>query len=165
MATIETFAGKHAFLSNFHPSPMLVTLLGSRWTAATVEHAFQASKILCSLETDDAKRRYALVRVISAETPGRAKRYGRTMHIDSRRWEALAPLVMRSALRLKFEDPILRGLLLGTGEDTLIEGNTWGDTKWGMVNGVGRNLLGEMLMDLRAEIREEESTITLDDLL
>jgi hypothetical protein len=37
---IKAFRGKHAFLSNFHPSP--VVLDGQ--TNPTVEHAFQAAK-------------------------------------------------------------------------------------------------------------------------
>jgi predicted NAD-dependent protein-ADP-ribosyltransferase YbiA (DUF1768 family) len=31
----------------------------------------------------------------------------------------------------------------------LIEGNWWGDTYWGVCNGVGENHLGKLLMKIR----------------
>lgn len=38
-----------------------------------------------------------------------------------------------------------------TGNRELIEENTWGDTFWGTVNGVGKNKLGLILMDVRRD--------------
>jgi hypothetical protein len=35
----------------------------------------------------------------------------------------------------------------------LIEGNTWGDTFWGVCNGVGENNLGKTLMNVREILR------------
>lgn len=43
--------------------------------------------------------------------------------------------------------------LLATGDQPIIEGNTWGDTFWGVCKGVGYNNLGKLIMERRAELR------------
>ena len=45
----------------------------------------------------------------------------------------------------------LREKLLQTGSATLVEGNDWGDRHWGQVNGVGKNMLGKILMHIREQ--------------
>lgn len=40
-------------------------------------------------------------------------------------------------------------MLKATGEQQIIEGNTWGDTYWGTCNDVGHNHLGKILMKIR----------------
>lgn len=66
---------------------------------------------------------------------------------------------MRAVLRAKFtQHPDLLELLLGTGEARLVEAATVDsevNRLWGEVNGVGRNMLGELLMELRAELRDQ----------
>jgi hypothetical protein len=47
----------------------------------------------------------------------------------------------------------LKQLLLATGDKELIEGNTWGDTFWGVCNGIGQNHLGKILMAKRTELK------------
>lgn len=37
--------------------------------------------------------------------------------------------------------------------DNCREGNTWGDTFWGICGGQGSNMLGQLLMDVRAARR------------
>lgn len=65
---------------------------------------------------------------------------------------------MRRVLAAKFTQHLdLRKLLLSTGTGTLIESATVDNDVnrlWGEVNGVGQNMLGKMLMDLRSEMRE-----------
>ena len=39
------------------------------------------------------------------------------------------------------QNPDLKKKLLATGDEHLEEGNTWGDTIWGTVDGVGENRL------------------------
>jgi predicted NAD-dependent protein-ADP-ribosyltransferase YbiA (DUF1768 family) len=41
------------------------------------------------------------------------------------------------------------------GEAPLIEGNTWNDRYWGVCRGTGKNRLGQILMRIRSEIRQE----------
>jgi hypothetical protein len=65
---------------------------------------------------------------------------------------------MRRVLRAKFtQHEDLRELLLGTGDAVLIESATVDNPVnrlWGQVNGVGSNMLGVMLMELRPELRD-----------
>ena len=66
---------------------------------------------------------------------------------------------MAELLDCKFtQNPVLKLKLIETGSKKLIEGNTWGDTFWGMSSrtGKGRNALGQLLMKLRARYQEEE---------
>jgi ribA/ribD-fused uncharacterized protein len=144
---IAMFDGKYAFLSNFYPSP--ITFNGI--TFPTVENWFQAWK------TENPTEFQAIA---TADTPGKSKRLGR--HCTLRKdWEEIKTDVMMRGLRLKFQDPKLRAMLLATGNEELIEGNTWHDNTWGNCvcqkcqNTPGRNMLGMLLMELRTEIRYE----------
>lgn len=64
---------------------------------------------------------------------------------------------MRRVLRAKFtQHPDLAELLLSTGDARLVESATVDNEVnrlWGEVDGEGRNMLGVMLMELRAELR------------
>lgn len=64
---------------------------------------------------------------------------------------------MRAVLRAKFtQHADLGALLLSTGDARLVESATIDNEVnrlWGEVNGVGRNMLGALLMELRAELR------------
>jgi predicted Rossmann fold nucleotide-binding protein DprA/Smf involved in DNA uptake len=61
--------------------------------------------------------------------------------------------VMRKCLSQKFAIPELGTALLATGTAELIEGNSWGDTYWGVCNHAGQNRLGELLMQERSKAR------------
>lgn len=142
MNRITSFDGEHAFLSNFHPSP--VTFEGTIYP--TVEHAFQAAK------TDDPRERAA---VLAQATPGGAKRLGRRLTLRPDWDEARVP-VMHVLVYEKFANhPDLAERLLATGDAELVEGNGWGDVFWGVCRGVGANNLGRILMQVRAQLREE----------
>jgi len=68
---------------------------------------------------------------------------------------------MRAVLRAKFtQHEDLRETLLGTGDARLVESATVDNPVnrlWGEVNGVGKNTLGTMLMELRSELRNEQN--------
>ena len=142
---IIAVSGQYRFLSNFYPA-----------LDSTVEHHFQAAKAADPQEAEW---------VMAASTPGEAKRRGRRVTKRSD-WDEVRISVMRHLLRKKFEAPILRSQLLGTGDRMLIEGNTWGDKFWGAVFEqppghpqsliVGENHLGKLLMEIRSELREGE---------
>jgi ribA/ribD-fused uncharacterized protein len=137
---IDSFSGEWRPLSNFWYAPVMLDGI----TYATNEHAFQAAKTL------DVSER---VRILNAATPGIAKSLGRacTLRPD---WEARKIEVMTDLNRQKYKNPELRSLLLSTGDASLIEGNHWGDTFWGVCNGVGKNYLGKILMSIRDECKE-----------
>ena len=86
--------------------------------------------------------------------PGKAKRLGRkvTLRPD---WEQIKTYTMLLLLRIKFSDENLATKLLETGEQKLIEGNSWGDCFWGVCDGVGENHLGKLLMQVREELKSK----------
>lgn len=138
---IDTFFGVFRFLSNFHPAEVVYD--GELYP--TVEHAYQAAK------TEDPRQR----RLIAASaTPEDAKRRGGMVTLRPG-WDKIKPDIMGELLRFKFSDPQLAGLLLETGDALLVEENWWGDTYWGMVDGRGSNVLGNLLMEIREELRNE----------
>lgn len=146
---IYLFAGPYAFLSNFYPA--IVSLDGVAYP--TVEHAYQAAK------TDNRGLRQ---QILECEHPGQAKRLSHRLRLRSVDWDERKLLVMKSLVRQKFSSDLLRPLLLETRPARLIEGNTWGDTFWGMVKQYdpvdgtpywyGSNHLGKLLMEIREEI-------------
>lgn len=144
---IKEFSGIHEFLSNFWHSPFTHDGI----TYPTNEHFFQAMKTL-----DPTERKW----IASAETPGIAKRRGRTCNLRYD-WESVKDEVMLTGLRLKFSQPQLRIMLLMTGDQELVEGNWWHDNTWGNCSCErchvihGQNRLGKLLMQVREEIREE----------
>jgi ribA/ribD-fused uncharacterized protein len=129
------------FLSNFWP--VQVDFEGILYPS--VEHAYQAAKTL-----DPGEREH----VRGAPSPGSAKQRGRKVTIrpdwdDKRRLS-----VMQGLLAQKFLTEPMRTWLLLTGDVQIAEGNTWGDTFWGVLpNGTGNNHLGKMLMRIRADLR------------
>ena len=147
---IKEFRGKYFFLSNYFDSPIPCELLnGEVMPAQTVEHYFQAAK------TETMEEYKAIAATL---TPGQAKRLGRhvTLRTD---WEEVKEQLMLDALRKKFEIPALREMLLITGDEELVEGNTWHDNTWGNCSCdrckdiEGQNKLGKMLMQVREEIK------------
>lgn len=135
---ITEFQGEHRYLSNFWPAP--IAWCGIRYPST--EHAYQAAKT-----NDRAARLY-----MSRLTAGQAKRYGRTVAIRPD-WEAVKVDTMREIVTLKFSTHAhLAAKMLATGDAMLIEGNTWGDTFWGVCRGRGENHLGKILMSIRSQL-------------
>ena len=141
-AKIAQFKGEYRFLSNFYP--VAVEFEGIMYP--TVEHAYQSAK---TLDMNERKRIAAL------PTPSDAKREGRKLKLRED-WETVKSDVMERCVRYKFtHDAELRERLLATGDAILEEGNDWGDRVWGVVNGVGENRLGKILMKVREELRSK----------
>jgi ribA/ribD-fused uncharacterized protein len=138
-APITEFRGKYRFLSNFYAARV-------EWDGVgypTVEHAFQAAK------TTDPQARE---RIRGAETPGAAKAMGRRVPLRPD-WDAVKVDIMRELLFKKFQDLDLAAALYATEDVPLVEGNWWGDTFWGVCQGRGENMLGKLLMEVRATLR------------
>lgn len=142
---IDRFDGAYRFLSNFY----MIDVEMDGYTYRSVEHAFQAAKTL------DPTKRSVIAR---AHTPGLAKKLGRAVALRPD-WNDVRETIMRQLVVDKFGYEDMAARLLETGERELIEGNTWGDTFWGMhfpkrgKHGIGENRLGKILMDVRKEIR------------
>lgn len=137
---IDSFDGKYAFLSNFYPAT--VEYGGIKYQNS--EAAYQAQKTI----DDTVMRRFATL------SPEAAKRMGRSIQLRPD-WEQVKDDIMLNVCRCKFrQHPDLARELVETGNEELIEGNTWDDTCWGVCNGVGENRLGKILMRIRDELRK-----------
>lgn len=135
---IGEFKGEFYFLSNFYESD--VTYGGI--TYRNNEAAFQAQK------TTNKFIRMKFHQL----NPSDAKKLGRQVQLRED-WEQIKDQVMYEICKAKFEqNPDLRAKLLATGDEILVEGNTWGDRIWGAVYGVGENRLGRILMRVRSEL-------------
>ena len=127
---INSFFGEYRFLSNFFIEP----------DGTHVEGEYQSAKS-CPPRTELLKL-----------SPGQAKAAGRRSKLRPN-WEYVKQSIMYNLVRGKFADhPTLADALVYTGDAELIEGNHWGDTFWGVCNGVGENQLGKILMEVREHL-------------
>ena len=144
MRVIEFYKVKEQFgcFSNFAAYP--VELDGKVWP--TSEHYFQAQKF-AGTEFEEEIRR--------AGSPMIAARMGRDRSKPLRAdWERVRDEVMRRAVLAKFtQHAELRDTLLRTGDAMLVE-HTRNDSYWGDGgDGRGRNMLGQILVSVREELR------------
>lgn len=142
---IDSFRGDFGFLSNFFESSIWIN--GERYPS--VEHAYQAAKA-----GDEVTKKM----IREAKTPGIAKKLGQSCQLPYD-WDNKKVAVMRELVREKFKNPLLRSLLLATGDAELIEGNTRNDCFWGVCRGSGQNWLGKILMEVREECKREEGVV------
>ena len=158
--TTEGFRGEYFFLSNFYASPITVEFEGESFTFATGEHVFQGMKVRAALRPDENE--FMLRQLEHAQTPAKAKYWGRSLRIDIKRWDAMAQKCMRRTLQLKFEQhPDLAQKLVATGQLQLVEYNDWHDQLWGKdsVTREEQNLLGKMLMQLREDLQRSSPSL------
>jgi N-glycosidase YbiA len=133
----------YGYFSNF--SLHSIDLGGQHWL--TVEHYYQAQKFVGS------ELECLIPKIRSATTPELAAAIGREPHhLPSTDWPQRKLAVMEKALRQKFTAHLeLRQLLLNTGTTTIIEDSPV-DYFWGCgLDRSGKNHLGEILMQIRAE--------------
>ncbi len=137
---INSFNGEYRFLSNFWPCTVIYEGLEFN----CVEAAFVAAKT-----TDIEKRRH----IQALKSPGECKKFGRKIKLREN-WDKIKIEIMNDLLKQKFaKGSQLGDMLVKTRDMHLIEGNTWGDTFWGVCYGVGQNVLGLMLMEIRNSIK------------
>ena len=136
---ITLFRNDHFFLSNFYPCH--VEYEGQIYPSA--EHAYQAAKSLDWKEREEIRK---------AATAREAKSLGRRLTLRPD-WLQIRDSAMSDILESKFSDSNFKKMLLNTGNEFLVEGNSWSDEYWGAVettNGWrGQNKLGELLMSIR----------------
>lgn len=137
--SVGPFRGQWLFLSNFFP----VEIESGGVTYPSLEHAFQAAKMVSKGDRE---------RVRLAPTPGQARRLARSLR-QRRDWDEVQEEVMLELLRRKFMHAELMRELLRTDDRPLVEMNDWGDTFWGVCDGVGLNRLGRLLEQVRHEMR------------
>jgi len=136
---------EYGCFSNFAAYP--VEIRGQVWP--TSEHFFQAQKFAGS-QHEEAIR--------SVKSPMIAARIGRNRSKPIRPdWEQVKDDIMREAVRSKFsQHRDLREILLATGDALIVE-HTKNDSYWGDGgDGSGRNMLGRILAEVRAELRRSQ---------
>lgn len=143
MNKINSFKGKHSFLSNFYYAPIPYR----EFKPDSVEVAYQASKC------DDYEDMVMILHMNSRD----AKITGKRIKLRED-WDDIKIPVMRKLVARKFEIYSgLRQLLIMTHPLILEEGNTWQDTFWGidLLTEEGENHLGKILMEIREGWRND----------
>lgn len=141
---ILEFQGQHRWLSNFWPC--VVELEGMQFQS--VEAAYVAAKTTCMITRKEIQQ---------LASAGDCKRYGRKLKLRPD-WEEVKLEIMRQLLQQKFaKGSDLAIKLLKTGDCKIIEGNSWGDTFWGVCRGVGSNHLGNLIMVIRSQLKENKN--------
>ena len=126
-------------------------------TYPSVENAYVAAKI-GAVPPPEGKApstplEQAAVELLTCK-PGNAKRIGKRFPMVAG-WDGFKLDVMRTLVTQKFAKEPLRSMLLITGDEELVENNSWNDTWWGVCRGVGENNLGKLLMTLRSGLRQD----------
>jgi ribA/ribD-fused uncharacterized protein len=127
--------------SNFAAFPIEID--GRTWL--TSEHYFQAQKFVGTEHEE-------LIR--TTPSPMTVAKIGRDRKRPLRAdWEEVKDGIMRKAVRAKFEQhPRLAAMLIETGDAEIVE-HTQNDAYWGDGgDGQGVNRLGQILMQVRAEL-------------
>ncbi len=164
---ITDFRGPHRWLSNFH----LANIVFEGEIYPSSEHAYQAAKADCVgtsalfpepstaglAACDEERARFREPGLTCRD----AKRLGSAIRLRWD-WDDVRLGIMETILRDKFSRHAdLQRLLLETGDEVLVEGNSWGDRYWGVSppppEGTGDNHLGRLLMQIRRELRETDT--------
>ncbi|GLS86134.1 hypothetical protein GCM10010873_11080 [Cypionkella aquatica] len=169
---LQTYQLKISFrgtsLSNFYEIPTV----RSRSLYASVEHAYQAAKFPPNaLERVGDKEIHRINSRLASRgvtvtkeslpslfegpelTAGASKIAANELRImgyvrDD--WDYVKLRIMTELLIQKFSNDSAYRLLQETAPKYLVEGNDWGDTYWGFTDGRGRNFLGRLIMQIRA---------------
>ncbi len=122
-------------------------------TFPTAEHAYQAAK---------ARKPEVKAWLMAAPSPALLAMAAHGLYYwdVSEGWSTKKFERMRRVLQAKFEQhDDLRTLLLSTGDRRLVETATVDspvNRLWGEVNGVGKNMLGVLLMEVRSELSKSK---------
>ena len=144
---IKMFSGEWSKFSNF--TPVIIHFEGLKYPS--VEHAFVAAK---SLDLNFRKT----ISELAETKAGLAKSLGRKCVLRSD-WDIIKIATMKHFLSQKFSYDEFKTLLLSTGDVNITEGNYWHDNFWGNCfckkceNKPGQNILGNLLMKIRKELK------------
>lgn len=122
----------------------------------TAEHAYQAGK---------ARKEAVRDWILSAPTPSLVAMAAHGLYTwdITPNWSKLKFERMREVLKAKYtQHDDLKFLLLSTGEKRLVEScrtDNLVNRTWGEVNGKGKNMLGVLLMEVRAALRQEGAPV------
>ena len=154
MAYTKKFSGKLAFLSNMHVLTNPIEFDGVEYY--TVEHAYQVARTL-DLEWRE--------KIAACGTPYAAKTLAKQAPTRPN-WLVIRVGLMDDLVQQKFRNnPDLMELICSIPDEDIVEENSWGDTFWGVCNGVGTDWLGYILRNIKHsnydDAPEDELTITV----
>lgn len=142
---------EHSFLSNLFEEKFLYR----QRCYDSAEHAFQAAK--CLKKSDKKK-------ICNIVSPKSTTIYGRFFE-ERTDWNAVKIKIMENILRAKFrsrlfsmdDEPLGNLLKKKTGDKQLVAINYWHDRFWGVCvctkhAYTGQNMIGEIIMKIRAEL-------------
>jgi N-glycosidase YbiA len=144
--TIKFYRTKdpHGYMGNFWKGRIWVY---HRWWDTT-EAAYQAQKT--SVEAE-------VLAIQQAKKPMEARDLGQKVTIRDN-WDVIKDMVMYECVLAKFlQHKSIRDQLIATGNEELVEDTTTSnDMYWGCgADGTGKNMLGQILMRVRRELRGE----------
>jgi ribA/ribD-fused uncharacterized protein len=155
---IERFRGEHFYLSNMYPLAVPIQAEVGL-LVPTSEHAYQSIKFV----DPDIQRMIA-----SLETGVETKTVAHELEEEGvairSDWVVAKVGIMQAIVHQKFlRNADIAAKLIATGEEELVEGNTWEDRFWG-VDPIGSrnglNQLGKVLMRVRDELRSASDILT-----
>lgn len=85
-----------------------------------------------------------------------ARKLGRLVEMRPDWYKVRVP-IMEKLLRYKFSYPDLKQKLLDTGDEKIVHLSPW-DQFWGVNNNhLGKNILGELIMKIREELKNDQN--------
>lgn len=140
MKIINKFRDEFGFLSNMAECEVKV----GGMVFNSVEQAYQYHKTSSPKERD---------RILKSKTPKDSKLISKRFNHIRSDWNDIKDELMYKFVKIKFTDnEEFRQALCMTEGIELVEGNWWGDTYWGVCDGIGKNKLGKILMRVRDEL-------------
>lgn len=134
--SIPSFRGDLFFLSNFYECPIEIEGL----VFHSAEAAYQSFK--------DLSHQKDFLNLSALES----KKLGRKM-ILREDWDRVKIEIMDAIVSAKFfQNKDLARKLINVDDSNLVEENNWGDTFWGVCNGIGQNWLGTILKQIKYEL-------------
>lgn len=164
---IQSFRGRWNFLSNLYNSKIEHQGI----TYPTLEHYYVSMKVKNDQQIDGKFITYIDCRELISKMPNpvKVKQFGRIIKLR-RDWDDVKLDIMLWGVREKFKHEDLKEMLLSTGDEELVEGNSWHDNFFGVCScgsctGKGQNNLGKILMKVRMELRQQNDVISLEEIL
>lgn len=146
MEKIIEFKGKYCWLSNFFLDEKLKIYCTNGILYHSVECAYQASRT----NSNGVRKR------ISEMTSLEAYLFGKRGLIENKKnFNDDKMIIMLNLLEQKFRQEPFKSKLLKTEDKEIIYENEYGDSFWGTCRGVGENILGKTIMNIRKHLKEE----------
>ena len=152
---ISGFNGEYAFLSNMYPCE--IEYQGYKFPSS--EHLYQWLKVPENETWWRDKIREAVHGKVAKKLAANPKCPKVENFYED---EKIRLKFMVTVIHVKFtKNEELKEKLWNTGDEELVETNYWNDTFWGVCNGVGRNMLGKLLMNNRHFHRDFHRDFTI----